>query len=126
MRRAMAALLTLRCLDAPIFWIAVTRSLSVLGRSSRCDLVVDDASVSRSHAEIRLCDGHLRVTDLKSHNGTFVNGRPIRDAELSPGQHIRFGKIAFVVEDPGAVQLDSDEDTDDASKHNSANGRIAN
>jgi pSer/pThr/pTyr-binding forkhead associated (FHA) protein len=45
------------------------------------DLVVDDTSVSRHHAEIRRRrDGSFEVLDLNSMNGVFVNGKKIRES----------------------------------------------
>ena len=56
------------------------------------DLVVDDESVSRYHAELRVEDeGHV-IEDLGSTNGTFVNGVQIREAYLKPGCKVTLGK----------------------------------
>lgn len=44
-----------------------------IGRDQTCDIVVDDQTVSRRHAELELCDdGGYRLIDLDSRNGTFV------------------------------------------------------
>src|SRR4051812_36689240 len=48
---------------------------AVLGRSRDCDIVVDDANVSRRHAEVRPSGGSWIVVDLGSTNGIKVNGR---------------------------------------------------
>ncbi len=53
----------------------------VLGRSRRCDVVLDHATVSRTHAEIRWEDGDWRLRDLGSSNGTWIDGRLVREAE---------------------------------------------
>ena len=68
----------------------------VVGRDLRCDVPLEDGSVSRLHAEVvRLADGGLFVTDHASRNGTFVldggQWRPIRQAFLGPRDHVRFG-----------------------------------
>ena len=47
----------------------------VVGRSTLCDVRVDDASVSRRHVEVLLQADKLRVADLGSSNGTRVRGR---------------------------------------------------
>lgn len=48
-----------------------------LGRSSQCDIVLDDPNVSRRHAEVRPRGGSWIVTDLGSTNGVRVNGRRV-------------------------------------------------
>ena len=68
----------------------------VVGRARGCDILLEDASVSRRHAEIvRLPDGHLYVTDRATTNGTFVlvgdEWRPVRQTFVKPTDSIRFG-----------------------------------
>src|SRR5918911_880762 len=55
----------------------VAPSGSVLGRSRECDVVVDDANVSRRHAEVRPGPRGWTVTDAGSTNGTRVDGRAV-------------------------------------------------
>jgi pSer/pThr/pTyr-binding forkhead associated (FHA) protein len=67
-----------------------------IGRSSECNLVVDDESVSRIHANIEVTgEGYLAVQDARSSNGTFLhrNGRWIRTRKVILGSQdrIRFG-----------------------------------
>jgi hypothetical protein len=50
---------------------------ATLGRSRECDVVVDDANVSRKHAEIRPGPHGWTIADLGSTNGTRVNGRSV-------------------------------------------------
>src|SRR5262249_53895565 len=50
-----------------------------------------DPTVSRFHCELHLAGGALRVVDLESTNGTYVNGVRVRDALLPPGGTIAFG-----------------------------------
>lgn len=70
----------------------------VVGREPGCDVWLDDASVSRHHAEVvRLSGGRLYVTDRATTNGTFVfdgnTWRGIRQAFLKPGGRVRFGDV---------------------------------
>ena len=60
-----------------------------LGRSRRSDICLLDESVSRRHAQITLEDGSFVLTDLGSRNGTFVNGRPVRQHHLRDGDGIQ-------------------------------------
>jgi two-component system cell cycle response regulator len=57
----------------------------VIGRSSECDIQIDDANVSRKHAQICNHDNAFQVHDLKSTNGTFVNSRRVTEATLEDG-----------------------------------------
>ena len=63
----------------------------VLGRSPGCQLVFDDDTVSRRHAELRMADGRWILRDLGSTNGTWVNGRQVFEAEVVPGDVIQLG-----------------------------------
>ena len=55
--------------------VTVASRGAVLGRSRDCDVVLDDANVSRRHAEVRPSGGSWIVNDLGSTNGIKVNGR---------------------------------------------------
>ena len=76
---------------------------AVLGRSRDCDVVLDDANVSRRHAEVRPSGGSWIVRDLGSTNGVKVNGRrldPARPQSLEPGDAIELGtsRVIFDLE----------------------------
>lgn len=53
--------------------------------------MLDDDTVSRRHAELRVRDGRWMVRDLGSINGTWLNGRRVGDAEVRPGDELRLG-----------------------------------
>lgn len=72
-----------------------------IGRSSSCDLVLDDSEASRRHAEVRLDQQVLWIKDLGSTNGTRVNEIPVTDwTPLLAGDIISIGvsKITVVIE----------------------------
>jgi hypothetical protein len=72
---------------------------ATLGRSRQCDVVVDDANVSRQHAEIRPRGGSWVFTDLGSTNGSTINGRPVRGPEvLKRRDEISLGGFAIQFE----------------------------
>jgi putative nucleotidyltransferase with HDIG domain len=80
------------------------------GRTSQCDVQIDDPSVSRRHCTIAAPPGGpLQVTDLESANGTFVNERPIREATARPGDLIRLGAAILEVRDPSSVTARPDQ-----------------
>jgi len=70
-----------------------------LGRSRQCDVVLQDANVSRQHAEIRPRGGSWVLTDLGSTNGSAINGRQISGPEvLKPGDEIELGTSMLTFE----------------------------
>jgi hypothetical protein len=70
-----------------------------IGRSRQCEIVIDDANVSRQHAEIRPRGGSWVLTDLGSTNGSMLNGRKIVGPEvLKPGDEIELGTSAVTFE----------------------------
>ncbi|MDQ0913102.1 ABC-type multidrug transport system ATPase subunit/ABC-type multidrug transport system permease subunit [Streptomyces canus] len=72
-----------------------TRTVRI-GRADDNDLVIDDLVVSRHHAELRaLPDDSYEIADLGSHNGTYLNGRPVTGAAIGPGDIVGIGHSAF-------------------------------
>src|ERR1044072_7640993 len=70
----------------------------VLGRENAAIALADEEN-SRRHAEITSAGGVLRIVDLGSTNGTFVNGKRIDGpVELHGGETIRLGQSTFTVE----------------------------
>ena len=70
-----------------------------IGRSRDCDVVLDDAGISRRHAEIRPGPDGWTVEDLGSTNGVLVNGRSVRGAQpLAPGDRVELGSTEIVFE----------------------------
>ena len=65
----------------------------VLGRSPDCDISVADPTVSERHARLDAQpDGSVVVSDLDSHNGTWIDGRPVvGPTPVPPGALVRFG-----------------------------------
>src|SRR5262249_31042927 len=75
-------------------------SLMRAGRLSSLEIVLDDNSVSRQHAELRVGPLGWMVRDLQSTNGTFVNGVRLTNEEKSLRSRdiVQFGKVAMIVE----------------------------
>ena len=74
---------------------------AVLGRSRECDVVLDDANVSRRHAEIRPSGASWIIVDLGSTNGVKVNGRRIDGPQsLRSGDTVELGtsRVTFEVD----------------------------
>lgn len=67
----------------------------VLGRSSKCDVQIDQESVSRAHSKIINGGKSIRIRDLGSTNGTYVNDEPIEERALEDGDLIKIGRTIF-------------------------------
>ena len=67
----------------------------VLGRGQSCDIFVDQETISKRHAELRLEGQDCLIRDLDSLNGIVINGRAATQARLKGGERIRLGKVDF-------------------------------
>lgn len=69
----------------------------VIGRSKDCEIRVSDPNVSRRHAEVRPVGAGFTVVDLDSTNGIEVDGKRVRELELTDGVRFTLGstEIAF-------------------------------
>jgi diguanylate cyclase (GGDEF)-like protein len=63
-----------------------------IGRSGRCDLPIDQESVSRHHARISFDGRDYWIQDLGSTNGTFVGDTSVQKQRLADGEQIRIGR----------------------------------
>lgn len=75
--------------------------VTIVGRRQECDLCVPLMVVSRKHCEINHDQGILRVRDLGSRNGTFINGEKVTEAVLKPGDKLQVGPVSFGVQIDG-------------------------
>jgi ABC-type multidrug transport system ATPase subunit/pSer/pThr/pTyr-binding forkhead associated (FHA) protein len=67
-----------------------------IGRRPDNDIVVADLGVSKVHAELRMsATGHYQIFDLGSHNGTFVNGTQVNQADLTEDDIVSIGHATF-------------------------------
>ncbi len=67
---------------------------TILGRKS-ADILVRDLGVSGSHLAIEFRGGFFKVVDLGSSNGTFVEGKKVKERAIQPGQEVRLGNSVF-------------------------------
>jgi hypothetical protein len=90
-QRALLALGDKRLLVAP--------QGATIGRSRDCDIVIDDAGISRRHAEIRPGPDGWTIDDLGSTNGVIVNGHGLAGTQrLRPGDRLELGSTEIVFE----------------------------
>lgn len=88
------------------FLLDGSRSSYTIGRNPMCDLRINNPSISRKHAELRLdaATGRYSLYDLNSSNGTYVNGKRESSAQLSHGDELLCGEFKLLfVEDEQAV-----------------------
>jgi pSer/pThr/pTyr-binding forkhead associated (FHA) protein len=75
------------------------RKVTIVGRRHDCDLRILSAEVSRRHCLLSIEDGHVKVEDCDSVNGTFINGKRVVGKQiLRPGDHLEIGPVEFIVE----------------------------
>jgi DNA-binding NtrC family response regulator len=87
------------------FRIEVTQASRVLvGQSPACEVRLTDRSVSRRHAALERVGLDLRLTDMGSTNGTFVDRVRVVEAILSGGEFVRVGQTMFRVEREAALE----------------------
>ncbi len=64
-----------------------------LGRAKDCDIIINNSGVSKHQAKLSLKDNILTLEDLKSRNGTFINGLRIRKDKVQSGDKISFHNV---------------------------------
>jgi pSer/pThr/pTyr-binding forkhead associated (FHA) protein len=85
--------------DAGAFTFRIlSGSEKTIGRVKGVDFVIDAPLVFRVHCRLSAQPvGRLEVQDLKSTNGTFVNGRRVTRATLNVGDRLRVGRVELAV-----------------------------
>jgi adenylate cyclase len=87
---------------------------TVIGRSEGCDVIIADPWISSRHALVERRGDESWLVDLDSRNGTFVNGRRVREALVADGAEVSFGRTSGVVRGthrapaPGAIAQGAD------------------
>jgi pSer/pThr/pTyr-binding forkhead associated (FHA) protein len=75
--------------------------VTVIGRGENCDLRVPLSSVSRRHCELRFQGQAIKVKDLASSNGTYVNNSRVTEVDLRAGDRLAVGPIVFTLQIDG-------------------------
>jgi len=73
--------------------VELTQGTLSIGRADENNLVLEDSSVSRRHAVLTVDGAEYRLRDVGSRNGTRVNGRPVQETKLVPGDAVQFGEV---------------------------------
>ncbi|MCB0404686.1 MAG: FHA domain-containing protein [Bdellovibrionales bacterium] len=103
--------------------IPLTDGTAIIGRS-KGDVIVHDARVSRSHVAIQFDEkkGVLTFTDLKSLNGTFLNGEEKKEGQIADGDRLQVGDTIF---DCQMTKPDTSVDISESLRRNRAKDDIA-
>lgn len=73
-----------------------------IGRSKECDLIIAGTHLSKQHVRLSLLDqSRVKIEDLESTNGTFLNGKKISEATAKAGDYLRFDVYSFRLFGPG-------------------------
>lgn len=67
-----------------------------IGRSPKCDLFLNDMTVSREHATVEPVDGGYVIRDANSFNGVWVNNDSVEECRLASGDVIQIGAFCLV------------------------------
>lgn len=77
-------------------YVPLEREVVTIGRGKECDLVLEDTVASRKHCQVRRWAGSFLLEDLKSKNGTYVNGNKVASHTLKDGDLISVGESQLV------------------------------
>ncbi len=91
------AVLEVRVPNRPVQFLRVRGATLRLGRAADNEIVLLDERVSRHHGRLVARQGTLVYTDLGSTNGSFLNGTPIREIALGPGDVLQVGDSVLIV-----------------------------
>jgi two-component system, cell cycle response regulator len=67
----------------------------IIGRSSKCEIQIDQESISRNHSKVVNTGKSILIRDLGSTNGTYVNDEPIEEYVLRDGDLVKVGRTIF-------------------------------
>lgn len=92
---------------------SLNRTVTVVGRNSECDVVLEPMSVSRKHASIEWRDGRYFLTDLGSTRGTYLNQKKLgrEPVPLEDGSTIRLAEIQMKFRSPILRIREKDDET---------------
>lgn len=80
---------------------SLSSGVTVIGRRHDCDLRIPLISVSRRHCQLNRDEGALKIRDLGSRNGTYVNGKRIDEVVIQAGDYIEVGPLKFLLQIDG-------------------------
>ncbi|HEX7858922.1 MAG TPA: FHA domain-containing protein, partial [Verrucomicrobiae bacterium] len=85
--------------DGQRYEFPLNAGITRIGRIDGNDILVPDDSVAEAHCEVQVENGQVYVRDLNSLTGTAINGSPVSEGPLLPGESLRLGNIEFFLQD---------------------------
>ena len=76
-------------------------NITIVGRRHDCDLCIPLMVVSRRHCQLSQNNVSLKVRDLDSRSGTFLNGKRIKEATVQAGDYLTIGPLTFLLQIDG-------------------------
>src|SRR5262245_8658191 len=78
--------------------LTINRPVAFVGRAKGCAVRIPESDVSRRHCRIVQKDGFVVIEDLRSLNGTYVNGERVAGScAVRPGDAVEVGPMRFIV-----------------------------
>ncbi len=74
---------------------------TIIGRRHDCDLCIPLMVVSKRHCQLNLNKEAVKIRDLDSRNGTFLNGKRINETTVKAGDYIKIGPLTFLLQIDG-------------------------
>lgn len=81
----------------------------IIGRSKDCDIYLNDSWISRKHCQVSLSGKNIKVTDLGSTNGTFVDSQQIEEATMTIQNRLHLGQIIIKFEYKASDEVEYDQ-----------------
>jgi pSer/pThr/pTyr-binding forkhead associated (FHA) protein len=81
--------------------IPLSSEITVIGRRHDCDLRIPLMPVSRRHCQLSKNNDDLKIRDLNSSSGTFLNGKKINEGTVQAGDYIMIGPLTFQLQIDG-------------------------
>ena len=79
----------------------LSSEVTIIGRRHDCDLRIPLLPVSRRHCQLSKNNESLKIRDLGSRTGTFLNEKKIDDTAARAGDYIRIGPLTFMLQIDG-------------------------
>ncbi|MBN1973269.1 MAG: FHA domain-containing protein [Sedimentisphaerales bacterium] len=79
----------------------LSSEITILGRRHDCDLRIPLKLVSRRHCQLSKNNNDLKIRDLDSRCGTFLNGKKVTEDVVNAGDYIRIGPLTFQLQIDG-------------------------
>jgi pSer/pThr/pTyr-binding forkhead associated (FHA) protein len=76
-------------------------NITMLGRRHDCDLCIPLKEVSRRHCQLSQNNKSIKIRDLDSRLGTFLNGKRIDETPINAGDYIKIGPLTFQIQIDG-------------------------